>query len=449
MLTSYSNTSDIVYIIQIFLSTIVEFLSIMIAIPPKKFSKILIPIFFTIKFVGNIFKGLLTTDGYHVDIYVMLILSFAFYAMVYIYTSINYNDDKWRYFSFYFLVAFATTTISTIISFCYDATGVQEFILASDNYSDTIIVTEWVFRKLIDWTGFLLPLYLAGPVLFKRYHPPLAFSMIFSIVFVLIEIPGFIIMFINDFAMTGDFKYPTIFYVILIPLALLYTILFSTVLSSNYKREKALLEQQTKLQFDYYSSLEKNQQTIRKINHDIKNHIQALSILAENKDTEGFEKYANEVISSCTIERIEYCRNSTVNAAVWSKESLAKEKGIEFSAEINLPEKISVDSMDIVSVFTNLLDNAIEACDKIENGEKKISLNCICKKGVAVINCENSCADSEKSKKLVSEKKNPLLHGLGTNIVRNIAQKYNGTYKTKAENNIFTASVVMDCKGVE
>ncbi|MBP0958926.1 MAG: GHKL domain-containing protein [Oscillospiraceae bacterium] len=446
MFTPYNNTSDIFYIVEIFLTTIIEFLSIMIAIPPKKFSKILLPVFFTIKFIGNIFKGLITTDGYNVDIYVMLILSFAFYAMVYIYTSINYNEDKWRYFSFYFLVAFATTTISTIISFCYDATGVREFILSSDNYSQSVVIAEWIFRKLIDWTGFLLPLYLAGPVLFRRYHPPIAFSMIFSIVFVLIEIPGFVIMFINDFSMTGEFKYPTIFYTMLIPLMILYTILFSTVLSSNYKREKEFLKKQTQLQFDYYASLEKNQQTIRKMNHDIKNHIQALRILSENNDTEGFKKYVSEMTSSYDVKKIEYCENNIVNAAVSSKETIAKEKGITFETSINLPEKIDIDSMDIVSVFTNLLDNAIEECERIAEGEKKITLNCVCKKGTIAICCENSCLDEEKAKKLTTQKKDKLLHGLGTNIVKNIAEKYYGSYSANAENGIFSASVLMGCK---
>lgn len=446
ILSEYFYSGDVVYVLQIFLTTIIEFISIMIAIPPKRFSGILLPIFFYTKFIGNIFKNLLLDEGYSIDIYIMLILSFLFYALVYIYTSINHNEEKWRYFSFYFLVAFATSIISTLISFFYDATNVSEFIISSDNYSDTIIVAEWVFRRCVDAIGYILPLYLAGPVLFKRYHPPLAFSIIFSILFVIMEIPGFIIMFINDFSMTGEFRYPTIFFTIIIPLVLFYTILFSTVLNSNYKQKKAFLEQQAKLQFDYYSSLEKNQQTIRKMNHDIKNHIQALRILSENNDTEGFKKYVGEMTSSYDVKRIEYCENNIVNAAVSSKEALAREKGIIFETSINLPEKIDIDSMDIVSVFTNLLDNAIEECDRIEKGEKKISLNCVCKKGTIAICCENSCLNEEKAKKLITQKKDKFLHGLGTNIVRNIAEKYNGSYSTNAENGIFSASVLMGCK---
>lgn len=447
ILAEHFYLGDIVYVFQIFLTTIIEFVSIMIAIPPKKFSKVLLPIFFTIKFVGNIFKNLLTADGYHIDIYIMLILSFLFYAMVYIYTIINYNEEKWRYFSFYFLVAFATMITSTIVSFFYDVTNVQGFILASDNYSDTIIVAEWVFRRCIDITGYLLPLYLAGPVLFRKYHPPLAFSMIFSILFILIEIPGFIVVFINDFSMTGEVKYPTIFFIIIIPLAILYTILFSTVLSANYKREKELLTKQTKLQYEYYSALEKNQQKIRKLNHDMKNHLQALNIFSENNDTEGFRKYIKEMTSSYTVRKIEYCENNIVNAAVSSKEAVAREKGIDFDVAITLPEKIDIDAMDIVSVFTNLLDNAIEECDRIkEESEKKISLNCVCKKGAVAICCENSCHNAEKAKKLVTQKTDKFLHGLGTNIVKTIAEKYNGSYSTTVENGKFSASVLMGCR---
>ncbi|MBQ7958841.1 MAG: GHKL domain-containing protein, partial [Oscillospiraceae bacterium] len=311
---------------------------------------------------------------------------------------------------------------------------------------DTVIVAEWVFRRCIDAIAFLVPLYLLRPVLFKKYHPPIAFSIIAAVIFVLIEIPVFIIIYLNDFSMEGTSKYTTIFYVIIIPFAMFYTILLTFVLNSNVKREKALLNQQAKLQFDYYASLEKNQQTIRKMNHDIKNHIQALRILSENNDTEGFKKYVSEMTSSYDVKKIEYCENNIVNAAVSSKEAIAKEKGIIFETSINLPEKIDIDSMDIVSVFTNLLDNAIEACEKIENGEKKITLNCVCKKGTIAICCENSCLDEEKAKKLTTQKKDKFLHGLGTNIVRNIAEKYNGSYSANAENGIFSASVLMGCK---
>lgn len=442
----YFYIGDVVYVLQIFLTTIIEYVAITISIPPKKFSSILIPIFFYTKFVGNIFKNLLLDGGYPIDIYIMLVLSFLFYALVYIYTSINHNEEKWRYFSFYFLVAFATSIISTLISFFYDATNVTEFIIASDNYSDTIIVAEWVFRRCVEAIGYLLPLYLAGPVIFKRYHPPLAFSIIFSILFVIMEIPGFIIVFVNEFNMTGELRYPTIFFVVIIPLTLLYTILFSSVLNSNYKQKKAFLEKQMKLQYDYYSSLEKNHQTIRKINHDIRNHIQALSILYEDKDTSGFEKYAKEIISSYTIEKIDYCQNHIVNAAVSSKEAIAREKGIDFEVSINLPEKIDIDSMDIVSVFTNLLDNAIEECERMTEGAKNITLSCICQKGTIAICCENSCADSEKSKKLVTQKSDKLLHGLGTNIIKKIAEKYDGSYSADAKDGKFSASVLMMCE---
>ena len=446
ILSEYFYSGDVVYALQTFLTTIIEFVGIMIIMPPKKFSGLLVPIFFYTKFIGNIFKGFLTGNEYPVDIFVPFVITLIFYTIVYIYAKINYEEDKWRYISFYYLSSIPLALIGTIVSFFYDSTGTAEFILATDNYSDKVVVAEWVFRRCIDAIAFLVPLYLLRPVLFKKYHPPIAFSIIAAVIFVLIEIPVFIIIYLNDFSMEGTSKYTTIFYVIIIPFAMFYTILLTFVLNSNVKREKALLNQQAKLQFDYYSSLEKNQQTIRKMNHDIKNHIQALKIFSENNDTEGFKKYVGEMTSSYDVKRIEYCENNIVNAAVSSKEAMAREKGIIFETSINLPEKIDIDSMDIVSVFTNLLDNAIEECDRIKEGEKKISLNCVCKKGTIAICCENSCLNEEKAKKLTTQKKDKFLHGLGTNIVKNIAEKYNGSYSTNAEDGIFSASILMGCK---
>lgn len=446
ILAEHFYIGDIVYALQTFFTTIIEFAMIMIVMPPKKFSIALIPIFFHTKFVGNIFKGFLTGGEYPVDIFVPFVITLVFYTIVYIYAKINYEEEKWRYMSFYYLSSIPIALIGAIVSFFYDSTSTADFILATDNYSDTIIVAEWVFKRCIDTIADLVPLYILRPVLFEKYRPPMFFSVVIAVVFVLIEIPAFIIIFLNDFSMEGSFKYTTIFYAIIIPFAMFYTIMLTLVLNSNYKQKKAFLEKQMKLQYDYYSSLEKNHQTIRKINHDIRNHIQALSILYEDKDTAGFEKYAKEIISSYTIERIDYCENHIVNAAVSSKEAIAKEKGIDFEVSINLPEKIDIDSMDIVSVLTNLLDNAIEECERITEGAKNITLSCVCQKGTVAICCENSCNDSEKSKKLVTQKSNKLLHGLGTNIIKKIAEKYDGSYSADAKDGKFSASVLMMCE---
>lgn len=446
ILSEYFYSGDILYIAQLFYDTCFYFPAMNIFMPPRRFSKTILPILFIIKFVGSIFSGFLTDPSYPSNFMIPFILSIIYYMTLYIYAALNYEEEKWKYISGFFLMNLGGAVIHLGIGFIYDTANVTDFICSAHGYSDAIVLFEFTLRQIINMVSFLLPIYLICPLIRRLYTPPKSVSIIISAFFVCLELPGFIVFIVEDFSMSGEFKYPTMFFVIIIPLAILYAILLTFVLNSNYKQREAFLNQQAKLQFDYYSSLEKNQQTIRKMNHDIKNHIQALKILSENNDTEGFKKYVSEMTSSYDVKKIEYCENNIVNAAVSSKEAMAREKGIIFEASINLPEKIDIDSMDIVSVFTNLLDNAIEECERIAEGEKKITLNCVCKKGTIAICCENSCLNEEKAKKLTTQKKDKFLHGLGTNIVRNIAEKYNGSYSANAENGIFSASVLMGCK---
>ncbi|WP_133146871.1 GHKL domain-containing protein, partial [Clostridioides difficile] len=66
--------------------------------------------------------------------------------------------------------------------------------------------------------------------------------------------------------------------------------------------------------------------------------------------------------------------NITLNIILSEKKELCIEKGIDFRININFSDCNFIKEEDICSIFANALDNAIEACEKIKNGDKKIKL---------------------------------------------------------------------------
>lgn len=446
MLDNFS-AEDIFNLADVFSYVVIDFVGIMTIYPPKKKLIFYLPFFFIVKYIGKFFLMLTNNSEYRSEPVLLLIMTFIFYVVVYIYIAMNYSEDKWRYFSYYFVVSLFISIVVEVMFMMFDICKLQDFIIRIVGDYDKGAAIFFFVKRVSLAVVYLSSLKYLLTRFIRLYNPPKLFQYIFSISFILIEIPGVILYSKEIGTINISIGYAAVFFFIFVPFIVLLTVLFTYLQDLGFKKEKALLEKQNEIQYEYYSSLQKNQQAIRKINHDILNHISTLKILSENNDREAFNAYAEEIISSYTVPRIEYCENHIVNAAVLCKVALAKEKDIDFSVNLQLPEKLSIKSTDIVSIFTNLLDNAIEECERLPEGAKReISLSCVCSKGAVAICCENSCLDGKSAKKLISKKGNALLHGLGTKIIKDTVKKYNGTYSAEAEDGKFRVSTLMDCK---
>ena len=124
--------------------------------------------------------------------------------------------------------------------------------------------------------------------------------------------------------------------------------------------------------------------------------------------------------------------------------SKAENEGCNIQAEIFLPNEISIENDDLVVVMGNLLDNAIEAIEKIkENKYIKISVKydrqCLI---VRVINSFDSQINMEKGK-IQTRKENSEFHGIGLESVENVVAKYRGNIKIEYKKEIFSVGVVL------
>ena len=206
------------------------------------------------------------------------------------------------------------------------------------------------------------------------------------------------------------------------------------------------MENVKSLELEYYNNLQQKTNEVRKIRHDFKDNIDTVKLLVD-ENTEESIRLAKEILSSLdnSIKAAKipvYTDNLVVNTVVGAKADEANKAGITFNGAIDIPHELSFESIDLNCVFLNLLNNAIESCKKLPDGEnKEITLKAAVKAGYLIIKTENPyiSLDTDKSGKIKTSKTDKENHGFGMTLINDIAQKYDGTFETKTENGIFTA----------
>lgn len=140
----------------------------------------------------------------------------------------------------------------------------------------------------------------------------------------------------------------------------------------HYENRVKALEQQAKMQYEYYlAQTEKYNQTVR-ILHDVDKHIRAIENWygTEREHTAG--EYAEAIRSTLApLIPISYTENSILNILLTDKNAVMQEKGIHSDIKIDNVELSYIEPIDITTIFGNLLDNAIEAAANA-GGEKYI-----------------------------------------------------------------------------
>lgn len=186
-----------------------------------------------------------------------------------------------------------------------------------------------------------------------------------------------------------------------------------------------------KLQKDYYQELEANQQEIRGFCHDINNHfIVAAQLLEEGRQKEAKE-YFQKLSGQLSAKGRNFCKSSIVNAVLNAKYNRATEYGIDCFFHIKIESLLFIDPIDVCTIFSNTLDNAIEACIQIDKEEeRKISIKARCTDNgyfsCEVKNTKANAVQMEKGK-YKTGKKEGKDHGLGIENVKEVVKRYRGT----------------------
>ncbi|MGF7050757.1 hypothetical protein J2T13_005307 [Paenibacillus sp. DS2015] len=222
----------------------------------------------------------------------------------------------------------------------------------------------------------------------------------------------------------------------------LYDILIQ---SYQEKMERNLLKQQNNAYMKQLKIITESQENIKIIRHDIKLHISTLQGLIEKCNNDVALDYIQNIYHLASFTN-EYAKsnNMELDSILNYKIYEAQKLGIEIDLYLNVPEQLNFQSIDIVIIIGNLLDNAIEATSRLQENEN-IELSIDFSRNVLYIRLVNSyCGDlvivDHKIKTTNADKEN---HGLGLQSVQKSIVKYNGSISIDHTGRQFCVDVLL------
>ena len=242
---------------------------------------------------------------------------------------------------------------------------------------------------------------------------------------------------------------------ITIALFFMVIVLVSTVIilqrySKNNQRKMRyeMAEYQNSILENNYLSLNEMYKINAHNMHDYRNNIMLLQKLLDNNDFTHAQEYINELYNDLNSNRlvVTYTGVEIVDAVLNVKKNEADKHNIKMDIRASYPNNCQISKTDICAILGNLIDNAIEACDKISDKDKRnIVVKTSYTNNIVIIKIENTIAFNpfDKSKKLETTKSDKKLHGLGLSIVKKAVDNYSGDIRQSVDENVFTTEVIL------
>lgn len=230
-----------------------------------------------------------------------------------------------------------------------------------------------------------------------------------------------------------------------IVLADLYLLYFIKVANEkNYlEGEIEILEKQAHMQYEYYLVQEQKYNATVHILHDVDKHVKSIENLCVNGKTGEAAEYVKDIRNMLEpLIPIKYTGNPILDILLTDKATISKEKKIKFDIKIDNIDMNFLEAIDATTIFGNLIDNAIEAVEKV-NGDRYIEVSIMPYQEMILVRIKNTSLPLKwKNGMPVSEKgKN---HGIGLLNVKRSIEKYDGNISIQQKNGIVTVDLLLN-----
>lgn len=210
--------------------------------------------------------------------------------------------------------------------------------------------------------------------------------------------------------------------------------------------ENKVFQIQVKNQTEMYRSISENFDSQKRKTHEYKNQIVCIESLLGKKKYVELEEYVKEIYGHLDKELDAVNTNNViVNAILNTKYQEADAKGIVFVFRVNDLSQVRIKDEDVVTILSNLLNNAIEACEKCDD-KKIIKLKFVNEDNMIIIAVKNTfsypiCYENGeiKSSKISRTEE----HGVGIKNIIKVIEKYNGSYIIEDSENEFYFSIII------
>ncbi|GBU23576.1 hypothetical protein R83H12_00192 [Fibrobacteria bacterium R8-3-H12] len=205
-------------------------------------------------------------------------------------------------------------------------------------------------------------------------------------------------------------------------------IFFNTV--NKYKAEAEFARRIMLAEQAYHQKIAEMQEALSTLRHDFKHHLNVIDELLQAGDIDKIKLHLAEIKKQIPEGGLHYyCTDYAINALLTSYAKNCKELNIEYNVKIALPNPLSIPRYDICIILCNLLENALEACKKLENG-REIDL--------AIK------ADGQRMAIRVKNSFDGVAPDFDLRSIKAIAKRYGGHISTERTESVFTIYVMVN-----
>lgn len=225
--------------------------------------------------------------------------------------------------------------------------------------------------------------------------------------------------------------------IFVISIIITISLISNCISKTFYNSVNSILEKQIKSQIEHYNQTEILNSNLRRFKHDYTNHILCLkAMIGSNQNSEALE-YIDKINSEISLSAKAFNTGHKIADAILNeKHRIHSDIHIRFEGCI--PDFI--DNVDLCIVLGNAVDNAVEACDKLNDTDKIITVTANYQQSHFILIIKNPVEKDYIINGNFPEttKEEPLKHGFGLSNIKHVADKYDGDMSVEAVNGIFT-----------
>lgn len=200
--------------------------------------------------------------------------------------------------------------------------------------------------------------------------------------------------------------------------------------------QKRLLERQSQ-------EIQSTYKEMRGWRHDYRNHMQVLRIYLENGELEKAQEYIAQMDEALNeVDQMIKSGNTSADAIINSKLSLARDRGISLDTTFHIPERLPVSDIEFCVLFGNLMDNAIEACMALTDVSKRfIRVYVGMFQQQFYISVSNATSSDKRVTSYQTGKKGE--HGYGLYRIDSVVERHEGYLSRNNEPGVFQTEIMI------
>lgn len=310
---------------------------------------------------------------------------------------------------------------------------------ADIEYSD-VLTLRYLGMMMTNSIYFVFVIYIVHFAKKNYRHLPLKFNILMALC-PLISI--FLLLFLDLYMIETQKVYYIPSFLAVVGLAYINVMIFNFFDYYEKGIKVTALDALLRANEENYKLLEDNEKQLNILRHDISKHMAGIKDMMEQDNKQAAEKYVEE-LSRMVSENTSVSRtgNITLDTVLNVEGRRAAAAEIRYDVKLNIQSQILISSVDLSRILYNAIDNAIEACENLENKYILVSVSSDDKNVKIVI--ENTSAEVEVNNgSIATSKGNTRRHGYGIRSIKDAVENYDGMMSLSFSDNRFICSLML------